>query len=116
MANLPRFFYPGPMAENSKITLDADTAKHIWQVLRMKEEDEILLTDGKGTLALGQIQSAEKHKCNVLIKRPSLHPRQGKQLYLGISFTKNNSRNEWLLEKATELGVGAIIPIATARC
>ena len=36
-------------------------------------------------------------------------------LHLCVGFTKNNSRNEWLLEKATELGVGSIIPISTAR-
>jgi len=116
MSNLPRFFYPGHMAEKSIVTLDADTAKHIWQVLRMKEDDNILLTDGKGTVAQGQIQVAEKHKCNVLIRHTSFQPRHGKQLHLCVSFTKNNSRNEWLLEKATELGVGSIIPISTARC
>ena len=116
MSNLHRFFYTGRMAENSIVTLDADATKHIWQVLRMKEGDLILLTDGNGTLATGQIQFAEKHKCNVLIKSAPLQPRKNKQLYLCVSFTKNNSRNEWLLEKATELGVGAIIPIATARC
>ena len=42
-------------------------------------------------------------------------PRRENVLHLGICFTKNNSRNEWLLEKATELGVASIIPIASAR-
>jgi 16S rRNA (uracil1498-N3)-methyltransferase len=36
-------------------------------------------------------------------------------LHLCVGFTKNNSRNEWLLEKATELGVASIIPIAVSR-
>ena len=42
-------------------------------------------------------------------------PRSGKVLHLCVAFTKNNSRNEWLLEKATELGVGSIIPMSTTR-
>ena len=97
------------------MTLDADTAKHIWQVLRMKEGDHILLTDGRGTLAEGEIHTAERHKCNVSITDVSVMPRSGKVLHLCVAFTKNNSRNEWLLEKATELGVGSIIPMSTTR-
>jgi 16S rRNA (uracil1498-N3)-methyltransferase len=115
MSSLPRFFYPGAMSENGIVTLDAATAKHIWQVLRMKEDDEILLTDGKGTLSEGQIHIAEKHKCTVSVKKVTFHPRPGNILHLVVGFTKNNSRNEWLLEKATELGVGSITPLVTTR-
>lgn len=115
MSQLPRFFYNGSLAENSIVSLDADTAKHIWQVLRMQSDDKVLLTDGKGTVAEGSIHIAERHKCNVSVEKVAFHPRQGKILHLAVGFTKNNSRNEWLLEKATELGVGSIIPISTAR-
>jgi 16S rRNA (uracil1498-N3)-methyltransferase len=51
----------------------------------------------------------------VSIEKVSVHPRQGKLLHLAVCFTKNNSRNEWLLEKATELGVSSIIPISASR-
>ena len=115
MSQLPRFFYDGPMAEKSTVSLDADTAKHIWQVLRMQSDDEVILTDGNGTIAEGNIHTAERHKCAVTIEKVIFHPRQGKILHLCVGFTKNNSRNEWLLEKATELGVGSIIPISAAR-
>lgn len=115
MSNLPRFFYNGHIAENSTVILDPDTAKHIWQVLRMKPDDEILLIDGKGTIAQGTIHTAERHKCSVSIKKVEFHPRNNNLLHLCVSFTKNNSRNEWLLEKATELGVGSIIPVSTTR-
>lgn len=115
MPQLPRFFYNGPLNEKSVVSLDADTAKHIWQVLRMEADDMVILTDGKGTSAEGKIHTAERHKCNVSIEKVSFHPRQGNTLCLCVAFTKNNSRNEWLLEKATELGVGSIIPITTTR-
>jgi 16S rRNA (uracil1498-N3)-methyltransferase len=115
MSNIPRFFYNGPLKENATVTLDADSAKHIWQVLRMEADDKVILTDGKGTAAEGSIHTAERHKCNVSLEKISFHPRNGNILHLGVCFTKNNSRNEWLLEKATELGVASIIPIAAAR-
>jgi 16S rRNA (uracil1498-N3)-methyltransferase len=115
MAQLPRFFYDGPMAEKSNVSLDADTAKHIWQVLRMGTNDKVILTDGKGTSAEGHIYVAERHKCDIFIDKVFIHPRQGNTLHLCVGFTKNNSRNEWLLEKATELGVASIIPVLAFR-
>ena len=115
MAPIPSFFYNGILAENTTVTLEAETAKHIWQVLRMEANDQIILTDGKGTTAEGRIHVAERHKCNVTVGKVSFHPRNGNVLHLAVAFTKNNSRNEWLLEKATELGVATIIPINSSR-
>lgn len=115
MPQLPVFLFSGQLAENSTVSLDPDTAKHIWQVLRMEADDKIILTDGKGTSAEGSIHIAERHKCNVSLEKVIHHPRTGCELHLAVAFTKNNSRNEWLLEKATELGVGSIIPVSTAR-
>ncbi len=115
MSDLPRFFYSGDMPENSIATLDDATAKHVWQVLRMKEGDALILIDGRGTQAEGVIEVAEKHKCTVAIKKVEQLARKGNVLHLCVGFTKNNSRNEWLLEKATELGVASIIPISTDR-
>jgi 16S rRNA (uracil1498-N3)-methyltransferase len=115
MADLHRFFYSGTMAAKSIVTLEPDTAKHIWQVLRMDEGDKLLLTDGKGTVANGEIQYVERHKCNVMVLDTAFEERSNKQLHLCVGFTKNNSRNEWLLEKATELGVASITPVATER-
>ncbi len=115
MSNLPRFFFEKTMAEKSIVSLDDDTAKHIWQVLRMQADDELILTDGKGSVAEGIIRTAERHKCTVVINKVTTYPRLQNVLHLCVGFTKNNSRNEWLLEKATELGVASIVPIAASR-
>jgi 16S rRNA (uracil1498-N3)-methyltransferase len=115
MSELHRFFYSGAMTAKSIVTLEPETAKHIWQVLRMDEGDRIMLTDGKGTTANAEIQFADRHKCTATITDAKYEARQGKQLHLCVAFTKNNARNEWLLEKATELGVGSITPMVTAR-
>jgi 16S rRNA (uracil1498-N3)-methyltransferase len=115
MPQLPSFFHDGHLASHTTVSLDPDTAKHIWQVLRMRPDDKIILTDGKGTAAEGSIHTAERHRCNVAIENVSFHARSGSTLHLAVAFTKNNSRNEWLLEKATELGVGTIIPLHTSR-
>jgi 16S rRNA (uracil1498-N3)-methyltransferase len=83
--------------------------------LRMDAGDRVVLTDGKGTSAEGTIHFAERHKCNVALEKTSFTSRKESILHVCVGFTKNNSRNEWLLEKATELGVASIIPIAATR-
>ena len=115
MAQLHRFYYNGPLIENSVVSLDDASAKHIWQVLRMQSDDKISITDGKGNTADGTIKTVERHQCDVTLGKVVFHPRKKHQLHLCVGFTKNNSRNEWLLEKATELGVTSITPIAASR-
>jgi 16S rRNA (uracil1498-N3)-methyltransferase len=115
MSQIPRFFYNGQLAVNTIVSLDEDTAKHIWQVLRMQSDDKVVLTDGKGTVAECTIHIVERHKCSVSVGKVSVTERKGNLLHLCVAFTKNNSRNEWLLEKATELGVSSIIPVTTMR-
>ncbi len=115
MPELHRFYYNGTLEENTTVTLDEGSAKHIWQVLRMQPDDKIRVTDGKGNTAVGIITTAERYKCDVLLTQPEFAPKKEHLLHLCVAFTKNNSRNEWLLEKATELGVSSITPIMAAR-
>jgi len=115
MAQLHRFYYNGPLTENNAVSLDEASAKHIWQVLRMQSDDRIMVTDGRGHIAEGVIKTVERHQCDVVLGKVSFHPRKKHLLHLCVGFTKNNSRNEWLLEKAAELGVTSITPIAASR-
>jgi len=115
MPELNRFHYPGVLKENSVITLDEAAAKHIWQVLRMESDDTIVVTDGKGNEAEGHIKAAGRYSCDVLLAKVTFEPRTTTCMHLCVAFTKNNSRNEWLLEKATELGAASITPIDAAR-
>jgi 16S rRNA (uracil1498-N3)-methyltransferase len=115
MSQLSHFFYNGPLVENSIVVLDDDTSKHVWQVLRMQEGDRIALTDGKGNIGEGNLLAVERHKSKVALDKISFQDRSSEVLHLCVGFTKNNNRNEWMLEKATELGVTAIVPIAAAR-
>lgn len=109
------FFHHGELNNEQEIFLSEETARHVIQVLRYKNGDLLELTDGKGTLARAAIQNAGKKSCLVKIRKTDWFPPPAPKLHLGIAFTKNTSRNEWLLEKATELSVSGIIPLNTAR-
>ena len=115
MSQLAHFFYNGTLAINTTVLLDDETSKHIWQVLRMKEGEKIALTDGKGTIAEARLLAVERHKCKVAIEKTSFEARTSGVFHLCVGFTKNNNRNEWMLEKVTELGVTSIVPIAAMR-
>jgi 16S rRNA (uracil1498-N3)-methyltransferase len=112
---LPLFYHDGALEQLSEIQLEEDTARHIVQVLRMHLGEYVQLTNGKGYLAKVMIMKAEKKKCTVRIESVAFTEPAPVPLHLCIAFTKNTSRNEWLLEKATELGVKTIIPIISAR-
>lgn len=108
------FFYAPNIADNP-LTLDEESSRHIVQVLRMQEGEHVLLTDGLGNSAEGEIIGAHKKHCVVRIIQLEFIPKPSHQLTIAISLVKNSSRFEWFLEKATELGVSEVIPMICER-
>ena len=92
-------------------TLSEETSRHCIQVLRMKENSQLQLTDGKGNLFTATIINANKKNCEARIEAMSFEPRATSSVSMAISLLKNPSRFEWFLEKATEIGVTEIIPL-----
>ena len=113
--NLP-FFYNKEIVEVTKeIVLDEDTSKHIVQVLRMQNGEQLQLTDGKGNLFTCEITDNNRKRCAVAILTTHHSPLTAHGVSIAISLLKNNTRFEWFLEKATEIGVSAIIPLICER-
>lgn len=115
MLQEPLFFQETLPEIPGEIELHQDTAKHVVQVLRMQRGDKLALTNGKGRRADAIITQVHKRHCSVNIEQVSDYPRVEPALHLAVAFTKNTNRNEWLLEKITELGVATIIPVSSTR-
>jgi len=113
--NLPFFYKPEKAAMNDIVVMDETASKHIIQVLRMTKGELLQITDGLGSLCTCVIQDDNRKKCTVLVQEYHFHPRKERQLSIAISLVKNNSRFEWFLEKATELGIHRIIPLLCTR-
>ncbi|MEO8960387.1 MAG: RsmE family RNA methyltransferase [Ginsengibacter sp.] len=111
---LPRFFEEN-LHDTYRLVLSEDSSKHIAQVLRMKEKGQLLITNGKGRILSAEIIVADKKKTEVQIIREEFIPPSGSKLTIAISLIKNASRFEWFIEKATEIGVSAIIPLICKR-
>lgn len=112
---LPYFYEPSVSVASKNFTLSEETSKHCVQVLRMKEDDQLQLTDGRGNLFTAFITNADKKKCEVAIHSSNFTPHPTKKVCIAISLLKNASRFEWFLEKATELGIGEIMPLLCQR-
>jgi 16S rRNA (uracil1498-N3)-methyltransferase len=111
----PYVYLPQYPAGASLVALDEDSSKHLLRVLRMKEGQQLHLTDGHGTLSRAEIAGQERKQCIVKIIRVEHLPREPRKITLGVSLLKNAHRFEWLLEKATELGVTEIMPLLCER-
>jgi len=112
---VPYFYEPNLISGNTSFTLSETSSKHCIQVLRMQENDRIDLTNGKGFLFEASIQVPHKKNTIVAIVSEQKFPAPSQNLILGIALLKNATRLEWLFEKATEMGVTAIIPMLCER-
>lgn len=112
---LPFFYQKDLPAHDADFELDEPTSKHCVQVLRMAEGERLVLTDGMGTRLVAAILVPHKRHCRVRVLERSVAEPRPCSFSLAIGFTKNSSRNEWLLEKATEMGIEHILPIRSAR-
>ena len=112
---LPFFYIPLFEPGATEIELEEDSSRHIIQVLRKKKDDRLNLTDGKGHLLTVSITDDHKKHARVRVDEVSFRNRKPGGVTVAISLVKNNTRFEWFLEKATEIGVVAVVPLLCVR-
>jgi 16S rRNA (uracil1498-N3)-methyltransferase len=86
--------------------LSEEETHHATKVLRLKDGDNVVVFDGNGmgyTAKLGSVSG--KHRV-AFLQEPLPH-QEKPRLHLAIAPTKNIDRTEWLVEKATEIGVAS---------
>lgn len=110
-----QLFY-APELGGDQHTLDEQESKHVIRVLRKRNGDTIILTDGKGKFYTGELINDDPRKCELRII--DISEGEGNRNYLlnvAIAPTKNINRFEWFLEKATEIGIDDISPVICQR-
>ncbi len=110
------FFYKADLDVSSiDVVLDEATSKHMVQVLRMQNGEHLQLTNGKGDLFTAEIADNNRKRCAVKIVEKFNIQHSTFNITIAISPIKNNTRFEWFLEKATEIGVTEMIPLICSR-
>lgn len=105
------FFNPTLTKKTLTVELSSDESFHLAKVLRKKEDQSIRLTNGNGIEWIGILTRVNKKNCEAKCVEIIEHPKPNYSLHLGVAPTKSIQRFEWLIEKATEIGVTKITPI-----
>ena len=103
-------FYAPDIAQS--LELPEPESRHAARVLRLADGDLVEVVDGRGGLHTCRIVSASSKRCALqIVDCRLITPHWGHEIALAIAPTKNLDRMEWLVEKATEMGVDKIIPL-----
>lgn len=104
-------FY-SPEIKPGSFTFKSVESKHIIRVLRRRKGDEIILTNGRGDQFKGTITDDNPNKCLADISESKFFPNPSPvHIHIAVAPTKNISRFEWFIEKATEIGINEISPM-----
>ncbi|MCS3529883.1 16S rRNA (uracil(1498)-N(3))-methyltransferase [Chryseobacterium sp. JUb7] len=100
---------------NGQVIINDEEQQHIVKVLRMKNGEEIHVTDGKGSLASGTL-IIEGKKANITVSEIKTdYPDFSPKLHIAIAPTKNIDRIEFFAEKAVEMGISEITILQTEK-
>ncbi|SCX70849.1 16S rRNA (uracil(1498)-N(3))-methyltransferase [Variovorax sp. EL159] len=111
---MPRFHCSIPLTAGANLALPAGAARHV-QVLRMQPGDALTLFDGAGGEYTATVERMGRSDVSVTVGAHLAVEREApRAVHLAVGMPANE-RMDWLVEKATELGVASIQPLATAH-
>ena len=111
---MPRIHCPEPLSEGALIALPPGAARHV-QVLRMQPGETVTLFDGHGGQWQAAITRMGRSEVQVQVQaHEALECEAPRAVWLAPGMPAND-RMDWLVEKATELGVAGIAPLVTER-
>jgi 16S rRNA (uracil1498-N3)-methyltransferase len=112
--SMPRFFIDLPLVPTDSLTLPPQVARHV-QVLRLQPGETLTLFNGRGGEWAAEVAAMGRQSVTV---RVLAHDPVERELPIPVTLVAAmpaNDRFDWLVEKATELGVAAIEPVQCER-
>jgi 16S rRNA (uracil1498-N3)-methyltransferase len=108
------FYTPPHLIKETTLTIDGDEFAHLTHVMRKGAGDSIRVVDGAGLVYDVTIIATDKRQAHCQIN--STHNRLNEpaiEVTIGVALLKNASKFDFLVEKVTELGVNAVVPLLT---
>ena len=112
--SLPRLFVRTPLDEGATVELDTNQANYLGNVMRLGPGAELLVFDGRSGEWLARIADAGKKRMTLAVERRTREPETIPDIWLAFAPVKR-AQTDWLVEKATELGVARLLPVMTQR-
>jgi 16S rRNA (uracil1498-N3)-methyltransferase len=111
---VPRLYCDEPMHSGMGVALPAGAARHV-QVLRLQPGDALTLFDGRGGEYDAVVEHMGRSEVRVQVQgHRDVECEPGVAVHLAVGMPANE-RMDWLVEKATELGVASIQPLLAER-
>jgi 16S rRNA (uracil1498-N3)-methyltransferase len=111
---MPRFYCPAPLPPGTTLELPEGAARHV-QVLRLQPGDLITLFNGEGGECVASVTRMSRSDVEVqVLSHTAIEREAARAVHLAVGMPANE-RMDWLVEKATELGVASIQPLTTER-
>jgi 16S rRNA (uracil1498-N3)-methyltransferase len=111
-----RFYAPLSAFDSSlaRITLAADEARHLREVLRLKVGDEVYVFNGAGKEFQCRVEETRRDAAHLMVVREvdAARPESPLHLTLAVALLKGE-KFDLVVQKATELGVTEIVPVVT---
>ncbi len=114
MPRPPRFFVSPDRVTGSRISLADEDARHVAMVLRMQRGDMLTVCDGTGKEYSARIAEVTRSAIAAEIESQRFHTPSSPRVLLGQGLPKSD-KMDWVVQKATELGVAEIVPLLTER-
>ena len=112
---MPRFYVPHPWIEKGMLRIEGDEVRHIRKVLRLKAGDEVVVFDGSAKEYEGTIVKEGSNAVVIAVQNVlSSESESPLEIVLAQSLLKGE-KMDYLIQKATELGVKRIIPFFSSR-
>ena len=111
---LPRLFVRTQLGEGAEVELDAAQTNYLGNVLRLGEGAQLLLFDGSSGEWLARVARASRKRMSLKVEQKTREAEAIPDLWLAFAPVKR-AQTDWLVEKATELGVARLIPVITQR-
>lgn len=112
--SLPRLFVTTSLGEGAQVELDPGQANYLGNVMRLGPGDQVLLFDGASGEWLARVAAAGKKRMRLAIEDRTREQERTPDLWLAFAPVKR-AQTDWLVEKATELGVARLLPVKTRR-
>jgi len=112
---IPRIHCDHKLGPGAQFTLDADAAQHVAKSLRLKAGDAIVVFDGRGGEYEATIQRIDRDRVDVKVGGLTAAEREAHLAVGLVQGLPEADKMDWIIQKATELGVAWVQPVTCER-
>jgi 16S rRNA (uracil1498-N3)-methyltransferase len=112
---LTRVHIDAPLTPGSMVELPPDTASHIAKVLRARSGDALILFNGDGREFNGTIEAVRGSRVSASVGDGRPVDRESSLAVTLVQCVPRGDRMDFIVQKATELGVARIVPVLSQR-